>query len=163
MCGASRLTGLRLAAVCQVLAGGGVGEEVEGVGRPIAEHERQRASVQTRHAVLLDDAQQAVSRATVLGLGGVGFGSSGLRLALQAHLHHVARRHHRRLRDGGGREFRSSWMVSRWFLSRGRSSNQYLSHTGDQARQEDLRLGVGAVSSSCLAHALQAVPVDAER
>lgn len=40
---------------------------------------------------------------------------------------------------------------------------QYLSHTRDEAGQEDLRLGVGAVPSSRLAHALQAVPVYAER
>lgn len=86
-----------LAAVGQVFAGGGVRQEVHGAGRPVSKHERQRASVEARDAVLFDDAQQAVDRTGVLGFGSVGSGPLGLCLTLQAHFHYVTWRHHRRL------------------------------------------------------------------
>lgn len=83
------LTGFCLAIVHQELRDGSVHQEVNGVGRAVPQHERERAPVETPEPVLFEDAQQAVDRAAVLGFGRDNGSFLGLRLTLQTHFHNV--------------------------------------------------------------------------
>lgn len=96
------LTGFFLAKVREELGGGPIHQEVNAVGRTVPQHEREGPPVDTPDPVLFEDAQEAVNRATVLGLGRVRGSFLGLRLTLQAHFHDVTWGHNRNLFGGGG-------------------------------------------------------------